>query len=248
MSLLSPEARIALLPRRAGLAAGGRPPALRDAEQGGLGALDELLAAQGGLRGRARVTLSHHLARLFLVPAPPVRLRPREMRPWLEDRLADTLGRPSDWRLTWDPPVPGHPVLAAAVESALIDGLAATLGRHGLGLAGVRPWLADAWNRRRLGRASGWYGLLEPGRMTVLRLAGGRPASLRQRALGDDAAADLAALLAREDLLAGSEASTDVWLERAGVQGDWSRLGGGRRVHELAGPADPALALLSCAP
>lgn len=247
MSLLSSELRVALLPHRAGLAAGRKAPVAREAEDGGLRALDELLAAHSVTRGRARVTLSHHHARLFLVPPPPVRLRQRETRPWLDAQLGDALGgNPADWRLTWDLAPPGHPILVAAMENALLDGLAATLGRHGLGLAGLRPWLADAWNRRRqLGRASGWYALLEPGRVTVLRLLHGQPVILRQRAVGADMGGDLGALLARESLLAGLEDGGDLWLERAGVNGDWSRLGAGYRLHELAGPADPALALLS---
>jgi hypothetical protein len=253
VSLLSPELRVALLPHRAGLAAGRKAPAAREAQDGGLQALDELLAEHhaGSLRGGARVTLSHHHARLFLVPPPPVRLRQREMRPWLDAQLADALGgNAADWRLTWDLAPPGHPILVAAMENALLDGLVATLGRHGLGLAGVRPWLADVWNRRRqLGRAIGWYALLEPGRMTVLRLLHGQPVILRQRAagadIGADMAADLGALLARESLLAGLEDGGDLWLERAGVNGDWSSLGTGHRIHELAGPADPALAMLS---
>lgn len=249
MSLLSPELRVALLPHRAGLAAGRKTPVAREAKDGGLRALDELLAesrAHGVLRGRARATLSHHHAHLFLVPPPPVRLNQRETRPWLEAQLADALGgNAADWRLTWDPTPPGQPYLVAVVENALLDDLAATLGRHGLGLAGVRPWLADAWNRRRPGRASGWYALLEPGRITLLRLLHGQPVALRQRGAGADIAADLGALLARESLLAGLDDAGDVWLERAGVQGDWSHLGAGHRVHELAASADPALALLS---
>jgi hypothetical protein len=245
---LSPEFRVALLPDRAGIVAGRKPPLARQAQAGGLPALDALLA-ETHLRGRAHVTLSHHHARLYLLPAPAVRLRQREMQPWLRAQLADALGgnAATDWRLTWDLPVPGQPILVAAVENALIDGLAATLARHGLSLAGVRPWLAAAWNRRRqLGRADGWYALLEPGRMTLLRLARGRPVALRQRQAGaSDLAADLRALLARESLLAGVADNGELWLERAGINSDWSGLRASYRVHELAGPNDPVLAMLS---
>ncbi len=249
MSLLSPELRVALLPDRAGLAARGRAPLVREAAEGGLAALEALLA-ESKARGRARVTLSHHHARLFLLPAPSVWLRERETRPWLEAQLAEALGgaAASHWRLTWDPAPPGRPILVAAVETGLLDRLVATLGRHGLDLAGARPWLAAAWNRRRqLARANGWYALLEPGRVTLLRLKHGQPVSLRQRQVeaGGDIGADLRALLTRESLLAGVADAGDLWLERAGVSSDWAGLRGSHAVRELAGPSDPALALLS---
>lgn len=255
MSLLSPEFRVSLLPDRAGVAARGRAPQARESAEGGLHALDELLA-ETKPRGRARVTLSHHHARLFLVPAPTVWLREREMKPWLIAQLAEPLGAEAanHWRLTWDLTPPGRPILVAALENSVLDNLSATLGRHGLSLAGARPWLATAWNKRRqLARANGWYALLEPGRMTLLRLQRGQPVSLRQRQTGADTsgeaggniAADLRSLLARESLLAGVADAGDLWLERAGVVSDWSGLRGSHTVRELAGPSDPALALLA---
>lgn len=247
MSLLSPDIRVALLPDRAGVAARGRAPLVREAGEGGLAALDALLA-ESKAKGRARVTLSHHHARLFLVPSPAVWLREREMRPWLEAQLAEALGGGAHWRLTWDLTPPGRPILVAAVETGLLDPLAATLARHGSTLAGARPWLAAAWNKRqKLGRANGWYALLEPGRMTLLRLAGGQPVSLRQRQTeaGGDVADELRALLTRESLLAGVADAGDLWLERTGVSSDWACLRGSHAVRELAGPSDPALALLS---
>jgi hypothetical protein len=246
---LSPDLRLALTLERAGLALGRKPPVTREAQEGCLQALDQLLV-ESKAGGRATVSLSHHHARLFLLPPPAVRLRQREMQPWLLAQLGDALGNgdtvAADWRLTWDRPVPGQPILVAAAETRLLDGLAATLGRHGLGLAGIQPWLAAAWRRRRhLARGNGWYAMLEPGRMTLLRLRGGRPASLRQRQVGTDVAGDLRALLARESLLAGVADSGELWIERAGVSADWSNLRASHRVQELAGPGDPVLAMLS---
>jgi len=245
VSLLSPELRLALLPDRAGLAGRGRAPLVRAGS--GLEALEGLLAEHAG-RGRARVTLSHHLARLFLLPPPPAALRRAEVEPWLRDRLAAALdggASPADWSLTWDAAEPGRAVLAAAMEKRLLDELAACLGRHGLHLAGLRPWLAAAWGRRsQIRRASGWYALLEPGRITLLRLLKGRPQSLRQRAWSGAPDAELAALLARETLLLGTGEGDELWLESTGIDADWSSLAG-RRVHRFAGSADPALALLA---
>lgn len=237
--------RIALLPGQAAVAAGSaRSPAADWA--GALQALDSLLA-RGRASGRARVTLSHHFTRLFLLPPPATWLRSAEMSPWLAAQLEAPLGGAAGWRFAWRPTPPGRPILVSAMQAAQADELAQLLGRHGLALGGLRPWLSDAWarRRRRLGGANGWYALAEPGQLVLLRLAGGRIQALRQRQAGPEAAAELQALLTREALLAGVEPGGRLWLERAGVELDGAALGGGYRVEALAGPRDAAGALLS---
>ncbi len=252
MSLLSPDwsaaARIGLLPGRASLAVGGRPPAGAEGGvgwDGALAALDGLLAGQRG-RGRAAVTLSHHFVRLFLLEPPPTWLRRAEMAAWLADRLADPLGAGGGWRHVWRDVPPGRPVPVCAMEAARLEELNGLLARHGLRASHVRPWLDAAWARRRhqLRRASTWYALLEPGAVSLLRVERGRPTLLRQRQMSADPAAELAGLLSREALLAGQLAEGEVWIERAGVGADWQRLGSGWRVRELAGPTEPGLALV----
>lgn len=248
MSLLSPELRIALLPGRAALAVGGRAPATAGDGPGWEGAqagLDRLLDAQKK-GGRAAVTLSHHFVRLFLVDPPSTWLRRAEMQSWLAERLAGPLGGREGWRLVWQPAPPGRPMAVCAIESAHLEDLQALLARHACRAVHLRPWLDVAWARRhgRLARVTGWYVLLEPGSASLMHLRRGRIELLRQRQIGEDAARDLAALLHREALLAGEAGGGEVWLERTGVSGDWQGLGPGWQVRELAGPTDPALALL----
>ncbi|MFN3595343.1 MAG: hypothetical protein ACK4TK_11775, partial [Thiobacillaceae bacterium] len=110
----------------------------------------------------------------------------------------------------------------------------------------IRPWLDVAWSRRRwtLRRATGWYVLMEPGEGCALWLERGRIRHLRQRRLDLGAGEGLPALLRREALLAGLPAEGEVWLERTGVEVDAVALGAGWRVHTLAGPLEPAQALL----
>jgi hypothetical protein len=176
-------------------------------------------------------------------------LKHEEMRTWLGAALTPALGDLSDqigWRLAWDLTPPGQAIVVAAMPGELLNGLDAICQRRGIRLVGVRPWLAEAWQRRRrqLARATGWYGVLEPGRQVLLRLQGGRPVALRQRQAGADLATELDALLARESLLANLPAGGDLWLERAGISADWTRLAGRYAVHELAAPAELAQALL----
>jgi hypothetical protein len=200
--------------------------------------------------GRLRVTLSHHHVRLFLAPSPPAWLKHQEMRVWLDSALATALGdvgeKGSAWRLAWDLTPPGQAIVVAAIPEALLAGLHAVCQQRGIKLAGVRPWLAEAWQRRRrqLSRATGWYAVLEPGRQVLLRLQNGKPVALRQRQTSTDVALELDSLLARESLLADASAGGDLWLERAGISSDWGSLAGRYALHELAGPTEFAEALL----
>lgn len=248
LDLAAPQ-RVALLPGRAGLAAPGRPAAAQAAQgadpwRAALDALGGLLgAARGG--GGAAVTLSHHFVRLFLLDAPPTWLRRGEMAGWVAERLAEPLGGGA-WRHAWPVTPPGRPVPVCALAEERAAELHDLLTRHGRRLARLRPWLDQAWQRRhrRLARASGWYALVEPGSISLLRLERGQLRGLRQRQYPGEAVAELAGLLHREALLAGIAPQGEVWLERAGVNDDWQRLGQAWRLHELAGPTDSLMAML----
>lgn len=250
MSLLSPSLsgpRIALLPGRAGLAAAGPARVAAHPEAGWNGALRALedLLGQGKAGGRAQVILSHHFVRLFLLDPPPAWLNDREMPAWIADRLAEPLGGTTGWRFAWDATPPGAAIPVAALEEVPLAQLAEILGRHGLTLGGLRPWLTAAWaNRRRgLSRGNGWYGLLEPGRLTLARLDAGRLRGVRQRQMGDDPVAELRDVLVREAMLGEAGDQGALWLEQAGVGGDWSGLGP-YRVAVLSQQPDAARGLL----
>ena len=253
---LIPMHRLALLPDRWVLSpAGGKAQLVAEFDANAYDVAAVLLALEGllgrhAVKGRLRVTLSHHQVRLFLADAPPVWLQRDEMQAWLANALAPALAEADQahgWRLTWDLTPPGKPIVVAALPESVLLGIETVCRQHGVKLVGVRPWLAEAWQRRQrqLGRSSGWYAVLEPGRQVLLRLQGGQVTALRQRQSGADAGAELDALLTREALLADLPAGGDLWLERAGVKPDLSGLAGRYNVHELAGPLELAQALLS---
>ncbi|MGQ9686739.1 MAG: hypothetical protein ACUVT2_10610 [Thiobacillaceae bacterium] len=249
MSLLWTDRRAALLPGRAVLATGGE--AVDSAEagmgwEGAVTALQELLAAQRP-SGALSLTLSHHFLRLFLLDPPPTWLRHAEMQSWVSECLADTLGGDGAWQHVWPHTPPGRPVPVCAIPADRLKELQVLLARHGCRARHIRPWLDVIWSRRhhQLARVTGWYALVEPGMMNLLRLERGRLTRLRQRHLGEDAAIELGGMLHREALLAGISPGGEVWLERTGTALDLQAIGPEWRVHELAGPTDPGLALLS---
>ncbi len=242
------DARAALLPGRAVLARSGSAPASAQAGNGWEGALAALegLLDERRPTGGIHLSLSHHFVRLFLVDPPPTWLRHGEMLAWLRERLADTLEDVGGWRLVWPDLPPGRAVPVCAMPTENLDGLEVLLARRRLRPRNIRPWLDVKWSRRRrqLGRVTGWYALLEPGIVTLLHLARGRITRLRQRLMGEEGAAALAALLQREALLAGMTPQGELWLEGVGMALERAQLMPAWQVHELQGPSEPALALL----
>lgn len=222
MSLLSPDFlsgrsgnALALLPGRAVLRAGGR--LLEQAEgEGWAGALASLetLLAQARPAGSVAVVLSHHFARVLLLAPPPVRLNAREMEGWLREVLTRDYGaQAATWQLAWQDPAPGRPVPLAVLDRERLARLQERLVQDGLELKSLEPWFAAAWNRHRaaLGRQSGWFALLEPGRIALARVEAGRPVALRTQPSAGAAAEDLKAMIQRETLHGGFAGAGPVW-------------------------------------
>jgi hypothetical protein len=206
---------------------------------GALAALESLLTGSKH-RGRASVVISQRFARHFLLAPPAVWLGGNEMRAWLTQRLDASLDGAAAWQIAWQADAPGRPVLACAIETALLDGLRRVLHGAGIRPAAIQSWQTVAFNRRDrvLRRATGWYAVVEPGTASVMRLEQGRITALRQRNLGENPAGDLAGLIGREAMLNGLEAGGELWLEHHGGPAAWSAMSG-LRVREL--PAKPSL-------
>lgn len=249
MSLLSPELKVALTPGRVAVAAGRDAREAEVGTAGWAGALEALtgLLAAGGYTGRASVTLSHHFAPVHLLTAPALALKPPEMQGWIRDALAKQFGDAArSWQVAWQPEPPGRSFIASSFDPIQLAELDGVLGKAALKATAVQPWLAASWNRqrRRLGRGRAWYALAEPGRITLLGLAGGRVQSLRSGLFRDDAVDALADLLRRETLLAGEAVPAPLWVESAALQANWQTLGGGRSVQPLPRGREALSALL----
>jgi hypothetical protein len=237
VSLLSPDAALALHPGRALLRAGGRLLEQTSGAgwEGALSALDTLLA-QVRPTGGLRASLSHHFAGVLLLEPPPLHLGHAEMSGWVRERLARDYGAEAQTlRPVWQDVPPGRPVPVAVMDAGRHEQLALRLRDAGLSLRQSAPWFVWAWNRHRraLPRHAGWLALIEPGRILLARAEGGCPAGLCAAPACAAPEDDLAGLLKRESLRRGTGEGDELWLASAGV--DLVRQGtyAGRRAHWL---------------
>lgn len=220
MSLLSPDRYRAVLGARQVLLACRRAGRLENlgclvwagAERGdwvgAVAALEELLDARPRRRGGLEVVLGAHFVRLVLVPWSEAIGSPAELAAYARIRFEAFYGAEmADWRLCLSPEPAGAPRLAAALDGALLDRLAALAGAAGLRLAAVQPYLMGAFNRlcRPLAGDDFLFLLAEPERSCLLVARDGRWAAVRSQA-GSDDDASLGVLLERESALQALEA------------------------------------------
>ena len=139
----------------------------------GIAALSDLAAsaqAAPGLRPRsARIVLSDALVRYCLVPSALGIHRRPELEAYARHVFRGEYGAAVEsWRIALDGDARGTSV-AALVDGALIDALAAACREAGLRLDSIKPHFAatQATWARRLGRHDAWIAVLEPGHLTV---------------------------------------------------------------------------------
>lgn len=122
-------------------------------------------------------------------------------------------GAASDaWTLCVSAGGPNEALLACGIDTTLFDALKVACASHGR-LASLRPVWMDAVNRYRqdIGRGSGCLALVEPGRLTLGALEGGRWREVVGRRLPGQAQ-NTHAILAEHLALAAPASPATLWL------------------------------------
>jgi hypothetical protein len=182
--------------------------------QGALEALEALLAERR-LR-RLNLVLSNHFVRYLVVPEDAQVRSPAERNAYLAHHFAAVYGeRAAHWSFAAERGGDGT-CLAAAVDAELIGAARAMAARRKTALARAEPLAAAAFNRarRRLGGGARFFAVLEPGRVCLLLLDGGRVVRVASQRCAD-AQRELERLLAMEALDAGFDAASRPPLEVA---------------------------------
>ncbi|MBT9463078.1 hypothetical protein [Hydrogenophaga sp.] len=138
--------------------------------QPAVAALSGWLRERGLQRAHLRVFLSSQLVRWQLLEWQPQLTRPQELEAYVHLRFRATFGAAADsWRVVHTEPLPGRALPACAIDEALLAELQA-LGSIGqTKVSSVVPYFSAAFDRWRgsLGHQVAWFGVIEPGSLTL---------------------------------------------------------------------------------
>ena len=231
MSLWRDQVRIGLGPDRlvfAGYGRGVNPRLVRkniievqpdDAQpywQAAIDALPAALAASGHEKPEVTVVLSNCFVRYALLARNAAVRTEAEWLALARRRLASVHGEvTADWEIRLTETVRNGPVIACAVDSALLDALESKVAEGRAALSCVQPYLIAAFNRIRpkISHETCWLLIEEPGCLMLVLVRSGHWLSLRCRRVEADWRADFAEILERESaFLALDEPCTKVIL------------------------------------
>ncbi len=172
----------------------------------------EALAAKvkAGAVAAAEITLilSNHFAHYGLVPYNDVLGGEDEQLAFARHRFATIYGSQTDaWTLRLSPAYPREARLACGVETSLVTALDDVLAPLGRSYCSLQPHLMASFNRSRarIGNRATWFVVAEPGLLCVALVEGGQWKSIHSVKVGRDWAAELSAVLAREECLIDGE-------------------------------------------
>jgi hypothetical protein len=158
--------------------------------------------------GEVTVILSNHFVHYVIVPYTDVLGDEDEQIAFARHRFAGIFGNQADaWTVRLSPAYPGEARLACAAENSFVAALEELMAPLGKRYVSLQPHLMASFNRAhsRLGAHASWFVVAEPGLLCVALIEGGQWKSVHGVKVGRDWAAELPAVLAREECLVESD-------------------------------------------
>ena len=188
------------------MASGGKALELPAGEgwRGALSVLAEVVKPHAGRE--AGVVLADEFVRYALLPHNDAVKSPHQWLALARHRFGALHGAvAADWDVKVTETGPCGARLACAVDRELIERLATTFASSKVELVSVQPFLVAAFNqiRRRMGNASFWIVVEEPGRLTLALIQRGAWVAIRSRRSDARWSALLPEILERESAFLG---------------------------------------------
>lgn len=155
-------------------------------------ALTQWLREHASPGTRLQLFLSGDFVRWQLLDWPPTLASPDEVDAYARLRFRTAFGATADdWQLSLGPLLPGQPLPACAIDQGLLRALEGLQTDGVARVHGATPYFAAAFDRwrRRVGRQTAWFGVAEPGHLTLGLLHRGRWRGLRSCRLPRDSQA-----------------------------------------------------------
>jgi hypothetical protein len=178
-----------------------------DAAEGWRPALDAIpstLAASPTQRPDVSVVLSNMFVRYALLPWNPALRTEAEWMALARHRLESVHAQaPGDWELRVTETMRGGPLVACAVERALLDALEERIAEGRGRLLSVQPYLMAAFNRLRhkISNQTCWLVIEEPGCLLLVLIQRGSWMSIRNRRVDERWREEFSEILERESAL-----------------------------------------------
>lgn len=196
-------------------------------------------------RGRAEVVLSNSLVRYTVLPWQSAVTAPQDVRALAKLQFEQVHGEAAHgWTVQCHEGGWGHPTLACAIDTALVEGLTAVLQSRKVQLASLQPLLMAAFNTVRGDLAAeSTLAVVEPQRVCLGVLRGGHPVAVVSRFSSGDSATVVAQELA---MLGESAGTRPIDVVTVGAQARWVFAGregevvpapGSWQAHEASIPA-----------
>jgi hypothetical protein len=219
---------------------------------GALAILETQLPA--GAPARVDVVLSNELVRFAVLPWVAGLDGADERDGLARNAFTQAHGTAAEaWALRFSDQAWGAPLLASAVDAALLAALRDRLAARGLRLGSVQPLFAWTFNRWRtqIAETGFWFVAAEPRRLCIARHGAGGWESVRSHRVVRDWMRELPVLLTRERLQSPSAAGGRVYVATPGlagqlVDGEWTAAG--LRLATATAPVEAATPVAAGAP
>jgi hypothetical protein len=176
---------------------------------------------------RLSIALSHQIAPIWQLEAPPVFLNWSETQGWAHEALRNKIGPLADqWKVRAEWSAQDSTVIASSIPDEWLDALLGVFKRNKMHIVRVQPWVTAfcANEKKLLKKSDTWLALVEAGRICLARVNHGHLQRVRVESFADSAVSALHNMLHRAALTDSAPPSKNLIVQAHGVEEDWKML------------------------
>lgn len=176
---------------------------------------------------RLSIALSHQIAPIWQLDAPPIFLNWSETQGWAHEELRKKIGPLADqWKVRAEWSAQGNTVIASSIHDQWLEALLGVFNRNKMHIVRVQPWVTEccASEKKVLKKTDTWLALVEAGRICLARVDHGNLQRVRIESFVDSAVSALSNMLHRAALTDSGQPSKNLIVQAYGVEEDWKML------------------------
>ena len=178
-------------------------------------------------RRRISIALSHQIAPIWQLEAPPLFLNWAETQGWAHEALRQKIGPMADqWNVRAEWSADSSSVMASTIHAEWLDTLLGVFKRNQMQVHRVQPWITHfcANQKKSLKKTDTWLALVEAGRICLVRVKNGDLQRIRVESFADSALSALSQMLQRATLSDSGVQPKNLVIQAPGIEADWHLL------------------------